>query len=61
MSRCWWRPELGSIQRPQPGHDPEGHFGAVTQMVASGSGAQRPVLDIELSRLLTVGRWRYYS
>lgn len=34
----------------QSGHDPEDHFGDVTKMVAIGSGAQRPVPDVELSR-----------
>lgn len=34
----------------QSGHDPEDHFGDVTKMVSIGSGAQRPVPDVELSR-----------
>lgn len=34
----------------QSGHDPEDHFGDVTKMVSIGSGAQRPVADVELSR-----------
>ena len=32
------------------GYDIEDHFGEVTKMVDIGSGAQRPVEDIKLSR-----------
>jgi len=34
----------------QSGRQPEDHFGDITKMVAIGSGAQRPVPDVRLSR-----------